>query len=125
MSGILEIQVLKYDYYGSYDTPKHTAYEYDQRLQQDYSFELPRHFEIVRVYLVSLHELTAEHALSVCVLSVSAAEAGGAELSAPSVALRHELLRQVPPRGSGRGTRCGQTLLRRPPPACRCVCSSV
>lgn len=48
---MFKLKVLAYDYYGSYDTTKHQNYEYEKRLQQDYTFDLPKHFDIVRFRL--------------------------------------------------------------------------
>lgn len=39
--------ILEYDYYGSYSNTRHENYVYEQRLKEDYTFEFPRHHEII------------------------------------------------------------------------------
>ncbi|PIK57278.1 Sarcosine dehydrogenase, mitochondrial [Apostichopus japonicus] len=39
--------VKDYDYYGSYDHPQHEMYEYGQRLEDDYSFDFPKHHDLI------------------------------------------------------------------------------
>ncbi|GIX90707.1 sarcosine dehydrogenase, mitochondrial [Caerostris extrusa] len=37
----------EYDYYGSYGIPEHKNYTYVQRLNEDYTFQFPKHHEII------------------------------------------------------------------------------
>ncbi|XP_070532336.1 sarcosine dehydrogenase, mitochondrial-like [Ptychodera flava] len=39
--------VLDYDFYGSYDVPRHTNYEYENRLSDEYTFEWPPHHHVI------------------------------------------------------------------------------
>ena len=43
-------QLLPYDYYGSYGLDKHSNYEYQDRLEDDYTFGFPAHHDIVSYY---------------------------------------------------------------------------
>ena len=50
---------MEYDWYGSYDVPENENYSYNELLGDDYTYEFPKHFDIVSVIL-----------WCVCVLSV-------------------------------------------------------
>ena len=39
-------KVKEYDWYGSYDTPEHENYTYNQLLGDDYTYGFPKHFNI-------------------------------------------------------------------------------
>ncbi|XP_077986603.1 sarcosine dehydrogenase, mitochondrial-like [Glandiceps talaboti] len=39
--------LLDYDFYGSYDIPRHEGYEYENRLSDEYTFEWPPHHHII------------------------------------------------------------------------------
>ncbi|GBM72943.1 Sarcosine dehydrogenase, mitochondrial [Araneus ventricosus] len=39
--------VKEYDYYGSYGIPEHKDYAYVERLKEDYTFQFPRHHDII------------------------------------------------------------------------------
>ncbi|XP_033643336.1 sarcosine dehydrogenase, mitochondrial-like [Asterias rubens] len=39
--------VLEYDYYGAYDNPKHENHRYAELLQDDYTFDFPKHHDII------------------------------------------------------------------------------
>ena len=42
-----QLQVLPYDYYGSYGNEGHQNYPYRDKLEYDYTFEFTKHHDIV------------------------------------------------------------------------------
>ncbi|XP_022101049.1 sarcosine dehydrogenase, mitochondrial-like [Acanthaster planci] len=51
--------VLKYDYYGYYDHPKHENYRYKQLLGDDYTFDFPKHHNIIEKECMTCRESVA------------------------------------------------------------------
>lgn len=41
-------QILEYDYYGSYDNAQHSNYKYADKLKLDYTFDFPKHHELIK-----------------------------------------------------------------------------